>query len=137
MAFQPSSSIDTPSTVNPRGPYVFSKSTNQGISVLQGTHHVAQKLSTTTLPLKSFKGTARPEASCRVKSGAVLPGPSVRDSIIFRAKKCSIGAQSRYTPSAKHATTAALSTRRRVLEYIYFFEDFPATCTLCSDMSPS
>src|SRR4051812_29714258 len=45
---------------------------NQGISTRQGAHHVAQKLSRTTLPRKSESLTGLPEASLSTKSGAIL-----------------------------------------------------------------
>src|SRR5665213_1175337 len=45
---------------------------NQGISMLQGTHHVAQKFSKTTLPRRSESFTGLPDASSRTKSGAIL-----------------------------------------------------------------
>src|SRR5579872_1187290 len=43
---------------------------NQGISILHGAHHVAQKFSRTTLPRNSESLTGLPEASFRTKSGA-------------------------------------------------------------------
>ena len=45
---------------------------NQGISILQGPHQVAQKFSSTTLPAIVGKLHRLPLASFRVKSGAVL-----------------------------------------------------------------
>src|SRR5579885_2918123 len=45
---------------------------NQGISILQGPHQVAQKLSRTTFPLKSESFTVFPVASLSSKSGAAL-----------------------------------------------------------------
>jgi hypothetical protein len=49
-ASQPSSSIEMPTTANPRSLCLRSNSVNQGISILHGPHQVAQKLSSTTLP---------------------------------------------------------------------------------------
>src|SRR5262249_4536923 len=46
----PSSSMATPSTVNPFEPYLFCISISQGISILQGSHQVAQKFTSTTFP---------------------------------------------------------------------------------------
>src|SRR5580704_9551814 len=43
---------------------------NQGISTLHGPHQVAQKLSSTTLPLRSESLTFAPVASLSAKSGA-------------------------------------------------------------------
>jgi hypothetical protein len=45
---------------------------NQGISILQGPHQVAQKLSNTTLPLQSASETWTPFASARVKFAAAF-----------------------------------------------------------------
>src|ERR1041385_3061079 len=45
---------------------------NQGISRLQGAHHVAQKFSRTTLPRNSESLTVLPEASSKANSGAIL-----------------------------------------------------------------
>src|SRR6478736_5975232 len=72
MASQPSSSSETPSVAKPRLCSAFSNSMNQGISILQGAHQVAQKFSRTTLPRKSESLTGLPEASSRTKSGAIL-----------------------------------------------------------------
>src|SRR5579859_6645629 len=57
----------------PCGPYFFCKSTSQGISILQGSHQVAQKFSSTALPFKDESRTACPCRSPRVKSGAGAP----------------------------------------------------------------
>src|SRR5229473_2113573 len=62
-----------PTTCNPCGPYFFCKSTNHGISILQGSHHVAQKLSRTALPRKSESFTVLPSSEAREKSGASWP----------------------------------------------------------------
>src|SRR4030095_6657642 len=45
----------------------------EGSSRTQGPHHVAQKLSSTTWPLRSRKLTVLPSRSVRVKSTASLP----------------------------------------------------------------
>src|SRR5262249_49904586 len=45
---------------------------NHGISILQGPHHVAQKFSRTTLPLKSESFTFLPVTSFSSKSGATF-----------------------------------------------------------------
>src|SRR5579871_2691826 len=71
-AVQPSSSIETPSTANPLSLYCCSNSMNQGISTLQGAHQVAQKSSSTTLPLYSDRCTVFPSTSLSTKSGAAL-----------------------------------------------------------------
>src|ERR1700690_1503484 len=72
MACHPSSSIDTPTTANPCPLCWRSNSTNQGISMRQGSHHVAQKFSNTTLPRKSESCTSLPSASLSEKLGAGL-----------------------------------------------------------------
>src|SRR5271167_4526038 len=76
--------MDTPSTAKPRFLYVFSNSMNQGISILQGPHHVAQKLSNTTLPLKSESRKGAPLASLRLKSGAVFRSSATPSSVRAR-----------------------------------------------------
>src|SRR5215831_8380051 len=53
---------------------------NQGISTLQGPHHVAQKFNRTTLPFCSASFTGAPVESVKLKSGAgfdtrLLPSP--------------------------------------------------------------
>ena len=79
MACHPSSSIDTPTTANPCPLCWRSNSTNQGISIRQGSHQVAQKFSNTTLPRKSESCTILPSASLSEKLGAGL-----RDASAFR-----------------------------------------------------
>src|SRR5712691_3589427 len=69
-AFLPSSSMATPSTVKPRGPYFCWNSISQGISTRQGPHHVAQKFTSTTLPLYCASVTSLPSRSLKVTSGA-------------------------------------------------------------------
>src|SRR5205085_22642 len=64
--------METPTTANSRSLYVFWNSMNQGISILQGPHHVAQKFTRTTFPLRSESLSVAPVASLREKSGAGL-----------------------------------------------------------------
>src|ERR1700674_5461868 len=64
------SSIATPTICSPWAPYCFCNSMNQGISILHGLHHVAQKFSRTALPRKSDRRMLLPSSACRVKSGA-------------------------------------------------------------------
>ena len=61
------SSTETPTTCSPALPYFFWNSTNHGISILQGPHHVAQKSSRTTLPLSDASFTSLPSTSFSVK----------------------------------------------------------------------
>src|SRR5690348_4189616 len=57
---------------NPRSRNCVCRSTNQGISVLQPPHQVAQKLSNTTPPLNDERRIGLPAASFKVKSMAGL-----------------------------------------------------------------
>src|SRR5208282_2070198 len=66
----PSSSMETPSTTNPLSPYRFSRSMSQGISVRQGSHQVAQKLTSTTLPANCCRLVSLPLRSLSTSSGA-------------------------------------------------------------------
>src|SRR5271156_7138743 len=78
----------TPTTCKPSGPYCFCSSTNQGISILQGAHQVAQKLSNTAWPRKSDSRMVLPSSVCRVKSGATSPlacGPGTEVPFDLRA----------------------------------------------------
>src|ERR1700734_1709692 len=70
--FQPSSSMETPMTARPLSLYLFWYSMNQGISVPQPWHQVAQKSSSTTFPLYPDNFSGAPLESSRVKSGAIL-----------------------------------------------------------------
>src|SRR6185312_355066 len=70
--FQPPSSIETPTTAKPWGPYAFWNSENHGISFLHPVHHVAQKSRRTILPRYSASFMVWPELSCNANSGAAL-----------------------------------------------------------------
>src|SRR5438270_3223283 len=64
----------TPTICNPCGPYFFCRSTNDGISILQGSHHVAQKFTRTALPRREDSWTSLPsERFFSEKSGATDP----------------------------------------------------------------
>src|SRR5713101_9615691 len=67
------SSMATPTICSPCDPYCFWKSTNQGISILQGEHQVAQKFNSTALPRKSERWTVLLSRDCKANSGAVWP----------------------------------------------------------------
>src|SRR5258707_3128220 len=67
---------------------------NQGISILQGPHHVAQKLSSTTLPLKSESRRGAPFASLRLRSGAAF-----RSSATLSSLRAWLGAEEQPTNS--------------------------------------
>src|SRR2546423_9027999 len=76
------SSTETPTTCRPSLPYLFWNSMNQGISILHGPHHVAQKSSRITLPLNDESLTSLLSMSLSVKfrfaafavAGHELPG---------------------------------------------------------------
>src|SRR3954468_5921001 len=61
------SSVEMPTTCSPSLPYLFWNSTNHGISILQGPHHVAQKSSSTTLPFSEARLTSLPPTSFSAK----------------------------------------------------------------------
>src|SRR5580692_8869688 len=67
--------METPITTSPLSLYLLENSTYQGVSGLQPRHHVAQKLSKTTLPLQSDSLTGTPTSSFKEKPGAVLREP--------------------------------------------------------------
>src|SRR3954447_5779828 len=67
LSFACVSSTETPTTWSPALPYVFWNSMNQGISILQGPHQVAQKSSSTTLPLSDASFTSLPSTSLSTK----------------------------------------------------------------------
>src|SRR5579862_6221407 len=90
---------------------------NQGISTLQGPHHVAQKFRSTTLPLYWESFTVAPVASFRAKSGVGL-----RSFTDFKWKLSGIGA----SQEARIATAAARSAQRRI----------ERTVSLCPCMLP-
>src|SRR5580704_19533762 len=77
---------------------------NQGISILQGPHHVAQKLSSSTLPLKSESRKAAPFASLRMKSGAAL-----RSSATLSSVRAWLGAEEQ--PTSSEVTSAMVANR--------------------------
>src|SRR5580704_7495897 len=70
--FQPSSSIEMPTTAKPPSRYFPANSVNHGISTWQPPHQVAQKFNNTTLPFRAEIRTGLPEASFKSKSGAIL-----------------------------------------------------------------
>src|SRR5580693_1054284 len=94
--------MDTPSTAKPWFLYIFSNSMNQGISILQGPHHVAQKLSSSTLPLKSESRRGAPFASLRLKSGAAF-----RSSATLSSVRAWLGAEEQPTSSEVASAMAA------------------------------
>ena len=63
-------SSTTPTTSIPRNWFLRQNSAYSGISRMQGPHQVAQKSSTTTLPLSEARLTFPPLMSGRSKAGA-------------------------------------------------------------------
>src|SRR5580765_3857354 len=61
-----------PTTCRPCFRYLRCHLTSSGTSVRQGGHHVAQKLSSTTLPLKSSSRKCRPPKSFNSSDGVVV-----------------------------------------------------------------
>src|SRR5262249_53731296 len=74
--------MDTPRTATPRPRYVFSSLTRSEYSSRHGTHHVAQKLTTTTLPLSFATASANPFAS----SSPAIFGASAASAAIEQTK---------------------------------------------------
>src|SRR6185437_11861002 len=71
----------TPTICSPCGPYFFCRSTNDGISILQGSHHVAQKFTNTALPRSDDSFTSLPSGRLfSAKSGATEPLCGSRNS---------------------------------------------------------
>src|SRR5260370_41323418 len=66
----PSSSMAMQRTVKPFASYFCCISMSQGISMKQGSHQVAQKLTRMTLPLYWFNVASLPSRSLKVTSGA-------------------------------------------------------------------
>src|SRR5207245_8212912 len=96
-AFLPSSSTSTPRTVKPLDEYFSCISISQGISIWQGSHQVAQKLTSTTLPLYWLNGTSWSSRSLNVTSGSGAPA-SLPLTSTFRDLPAPLG--SRVTLSA-------------------------------------
>src|ERR1700677_5093974 len=69
----PSPSVETPRISNPCAAYWSRNSTSQGVSILHGAHHVAQKFTSTALPLKLSRDTFLPLKSSSAQGGAALP----------------------------------------------------------------
>src|SRR6266513_1968553 len=88
--FLPPRSSETAATVSlsSRLPCNFSR---DGISLRQGWHQVAQRLSKTSLPLKSARATQLPERSWKETSGAGCGDPAA----IMRRINASIGVDKR------------------------------------------
>src|SRR6266702_4718394 len=83
-SFLPGWSSETPNTVNPFSLYFAKAFTTLGFSMRQGPHQLAQKSTSTYLPLNEESVTARPEVSFCVKSIASDPmAPTFASSSCF------------------------------------------------------
>src|ERR1035441_10284423 len=67
------SAADTPRISNPCAAYWLRNSISQGVSILHGPHHVAQKLISSALPLYPARETFLPFKSSKANAGAILP----------------------------------------------------------------
>src|SRR3954468_981854 len=108
----PSESIDTPTTVNPSFPYFLTRSMYPGISILHGPHQVAQKSTTTTLPLNCSELTTLPFTSSNSHDGA---GP-IFGSIMGAAATFGFGGASGFFgehDARPEMSRAAMATRAR------------------------
>jgi len=66
----PPSSMDTPSTTTPRSEYFSWMACSSGMDFRHGTHHVAQKSTSTTLPLRLWFDTGLRERVSSANEGA-------------------------------------------------------------------
>src|SRR5438046_2799282 len=100
--FLPPRSSETAATVSlsSRLPCSFSR---DGISLRQGWHHVAHRLSRTSLPLKSARATQLPERSWKETSGAGCGGEAAINSPGLRS-----GSTARAAPTASRSATATV-----------------------------
>src|SRR5216110_3449633 len=98
----PPRSSETAATVSlsSRLPCSFSR---DGISLRQGWHHVAHRLSRTSLPLKSARATQLPERSWKETSGAGCGGEAAINSPGLRS-----GSTARAAPTASRSATATV-----------------------------
>src|SRR5579863_4824231 len=71
----PSSSMATPKITKSLSAYFFCSSISQGVSILQGSHQVAQKSTSTALPRKSESFTLLPCKSWNTTSGGISKLP--------------------------------------------------------------
>src|SRR5256886_12043455 len=100
--FLPPRSSETAATVSlsSRLPCNFSR---DGISLRQGWHQVAQRLSKTSLPLKSARATQLPERSWKETSGAGCGDEAAINSPGLRS-----GSAARAAPTASRSATATV-----------------------------
>src|ERR1700677_947721 len=94
--FGPSSSFDMPTMTRPSAAYFFWSSMYPGISALHGAHQVAQKSSTTTLPLNCAEVTVAPSRpfSFHAGAGTGLGGSARRGAAENRAMRSAAEAPS-------------------------------------------
>src|SRR5580693_8275885 len=77
----PSSSIATPSMVRPLSAYFCWNPIIHGISTRHGSHQVAQKFTSTTLPFRLDSGTLLPCKSLKVTFGALFRDPDLASDL--------------------------------------------------------
>src|SRR2546425_295256 len=110
----PPSSRDTPMTASPCSPYFFCRSMKPGISILQGTHQVAQKSRMTTLPLKSDSFTGSPSTPLSCHGGAAFKGGAA--ALSEPARDGAIARESR--PMMPRSDAAAIEPNLRLVAFI-------------------
>src|ERR1700693_2556466 len=115
----PSSSIATPITTKPWSLYLRSKSINQGISIWQGPHQVAQKSTMTVLPRKSDSFTVLPFTSFNSKLGA-----SLRSLDSFTDCACAVGAWEQARHAIKPHKAVATIPRFHKLDKLFLISNY-------------
>src|SRR5215472_895324 len=116
MAFSPASSMATPTICSPCGPYFFCNSTSHGISILHGSHQVAQKFKSTALPFsdESCMVLSWLSRTFKVKSGAVVPlsGPATEPGTAVLA--CPCGGRVKRLPPIRRAVMPSTTTAIKI-----------------------
>src|SRR5258708_31590222 len=121
----PSSSMETPRTVKPFASYFCCISMSQGISMKQGSHQVAQKLTRTTLPLYWLSAASLPSRSLKVTSGAGVPAdfPSACTVPLAGAFGLRRGA---LTPKKARGASHGTVARIKKIFFLFFSPHLPA-----------
>src|SRR5438874_11883009 len=104
-----------PKISSPCGRYLLFSSTSQGISILHGPHHVAQKFTSTALPRKSASFTVFPSRLSSAKAGAGLPSIAIAEASIAEASMappCAAGGLAIREAKNSDAATAATTMIR-------------------------
>src|SRR5262249_17635735 len=105
--------------------YLSCSAASAGISARHGPHHVAQKLTITTLPRQSDEASGRPSMSCSVKAGTGA-GLRKKRSVVSLPGGVSLARTSaaRPQPAPAVAVISHASTKTRKTQ------DVPSSC-LC------